>query len=157
MSELTNEQFKEAVGRFATGVAVVTAVTPSGPAGFTCQSLTSLSLTPLLVSFSAASAGNTWGTMRGGTTFAVNVLGDEQAGLAKQFATSGIDKFAGVDWTPGHHGDPVLANALSVIEGTVVSVTVAGDHDVIVLAVTRTTHRDGEPLLYFQGEFRTLA
>lgn len=154
---MTAQLLKDMASRYPTGVVVVTANSESGPAGFTAQTFTSLSLEPPLVSFAVATAGRSWAKMSGATVFAVNVLADDQESVAQQFATSGIDKFAGIEWTTGPLGAPLLTGALSSVEGECVSRTTYGDHDLIVLAARHVTHRDGQPLVYFHRLFRTLA
>ncbi|HEV2427211.1 MAG TPA: flavin reductase family protein, partial [Acidimicrobiales bacterium] len=96
--------YRRVVGHFATGVAVVTAATGEGPAGFTCQSFGSLSLEPVLITFSAASGGRSWPRVRDVGVVGVSILAEGQEPLARAFATSGADKFAGAPWTPGPAG-----------------------------------------------------
>jgi len=148
--------FRDVLGRFATGVAVVTTSSEEGPAGLTCQSLVALSLEPPLISFAVTSNGSSWSRMRTSTHFAVSVLSAAQEGLATQFATSGIDKFAGVSVTASTAGDPLLDGAIAHIEVEVVDVRTYGDHDLVVAHVTKLSSFDGEPTLFFRGAFREL-
>jgi flavin reductase (DIM6/NTAB) family NADH-FMN oxidoreductase RutF len=145
------------MGRFATGVVVVTGITPGGESlGFTCQSFVPLSIEPMLVSFAAGSAGKTWARMRELDQLAISVLSDTQQEVAAQFAVSGADKYAGVDWVPASNGAPLLTGALAHISGRVVERIEQGDHVVVVLSVEQLEGFDGEPLLYFRSEFRHL-
>jgi 3-hydroxy-9,10-secoandrosta-1,3,5(10)-triene-9,17-dione monooxygenase reductase component len=148
--------YKEVVGRFATGVAVVSAATPDGPAGFTCQTFGSLSLTPMLITFSAHSAGHSWPRVRDVGRVGVSVLAEGQGDVARVFATSGADKFAGVAWSPGADGAPLLEGALAHFEGRILGVTTHGDHDQVVATVDRALSHPGRPLLYYRGEFTHL-
>ena len=84
------------LGHFASGVTVVTALTADGPAGFTCQSFSSLSLDPPLVAFAPARTSRTWPALRAIGRFCVNVLAEGQDDVSQNFARSGADKFAGV-------------------------------------------------------------
>jgi 3-hydroxy-9,10-secoandrosta-1,3,5(10)-triene-9,17-dione monooxygenase reductase component len=145
--------FKAAMSHFATGVAVVTASTDSGPAGFTCQSFGSLSLTPPMVSFAARVSGSSWPRIRAVATVAINVLRAGHEEIALAFATSDIDKFASVRHAPGKSGAPVLADALMVLEGEIVSTVTHGDHDVAVVMVQHASVTDGEPLIYFRRQY----
>jgi len=149
--------FKEALAHFATGVAVVTADTPQGPAGFTCQSFGSLSLTPPLVIFAARTGGTSWPRIRMAEAVAVNVLRADQREVAVAFATSDIDKFAGVLHRPGRTGPPILDGALMVLEGRIASVVSHGDHDVAVVEVEHASAADGEPLVYFRRQYGTFS
>jgi len=145
--------YKSVVGHFATGVAVVTAATDDGPAGFTCQTFGSLSLEPMLITFSAHSAGHSWPRVRDVGRIGVSVLADDQEELARVFATSGVDKFAGARWSPGPAGSPMIDGALAHFEGRLLGVTTHGDHDQAVAAVDYAAGHPGRPLLYYRGDF----
>jgi flavin reductase (DIM6/NTAB) family NADH-FMN oxidoreductase RutF len=150
------DELKEMASRYPTGVVVITARGPHGPAGFTAQTFVSLSLEPPLVSFAVASEGKSWATMRDATHFGVNVLRADQAELAVQFATSGIDKYDGVSWRPGPDGSPLLEGALAWLEGERVAESRYGDHDVVVLSAAHVEYGEGEPLIYHRRGFRSL-
>ena len=149
--------FKEVLGHFATGLVVVTAETPDGPAGFTCQTFGSLSLEPPLVLFAATSSGASWGRVRQAPVVAINVLAAEQEPRARLFATSGADKFADQGARRGPGGSPLLEGALAHLEGRVSAISAHGDHDICVVAVDFVEARAGHPLIYFRGGFAELA
>src|SRR5438270_13507717 len=109
---------RSVLGRFCTGVTIITAVDGAdGPAGFTCQSFASLSLDPPLVSFSVARTSRSWPRIRRSGAFCANILSADQEGLCRRFATSGVDKFSGVDWHPGPAtGSPPLNGSLAWVE-----------------------------------------
>lgn len=155
MSHLSDAALRETLGHFASGVTVVTGLGANGPAGFTCQSFTSLSLSPPLVLFAVSRGSSSWPQVRDGVVVAINVLAEDQELVARTFATKGIDRFAEVPHAPGANGAPVLSGALAVIEGTVHDVHTHGDHDVVVVAVTSLMSRSGEPLVYFRSGFGT--
>ena len=157
VSSLEIAHFKEVLGHFATGVAVVTAMTPDGPAGFTSQTFGSLSLEPMLVSFAASNTGRSWSRVHPIGLVAVNVLSDAQESLARVFATPGIDKFEGVAWSPAPRGSPLLEGALAHLEGEILSISSHGDHDVAVVGVDFAVSHAGRPLLYYRGGFGGLA
>jgi 3-hydroxy-9,10-secoandrosta-1,3,5(10)-triene-9,17-dione monooxygenase reductase component len=145
---------REVMGHFASGIVVVTAAGPDGPLGFTCQSFTSLSLDPALISFSPARTSSTWPRIRAAGAFCVNVLSADQQDLSAGFARSGADKFAGVAWSPGPEGAPVLDGTCAWIGCTLWREYDGGDHTIAIGRVrglgadaTRT------PLLYHRGRY----
>jgi len=154
VSYLEIAHFKEVLGHFVTGVVVVTALTDDGPAGFTCQTFGSLSLEPMLISFAAGTNGSSWSRIRAGRQVALNILSSEQETLARLFAQSGIDKFAGVGWSAEElAGAPLLDGALAHLSGEIVSITTHGDHDVVVVQVHHAISHPGDPLVYYRGGF----
>ncbi|WP_340385329.1 flavin reductase family protein [Streptomyces sp. SS7] len=151
-------EFRRVLGNFASGVTVVTAATPDGPAGFACQSFSSLSLDPPLVAFMVGRTSTTWPRIAHAGAFCVNVLAAHQATLCRAFAVSGADKFAGVpyDAAPAS-GSPRLAGALAWIDCAVHAVHTGGDHLIVVgrvNALGSTPAADTErPLLFHRGRF----
>jgi 3-hydroxy-9,10-secoandrosta-1,3,5(10)-triene-9,17-dione monooxygenase reductase component len=152
--DLTPERLRHVLGHFASGLAVITAATGHGPAGFTCQSFASLSLDPALVTFSPARTSSTWPLLRQAGRFTVNILPAGHRHLAAQFARSGADKFAGVDYTSSPLGNPVLDQALAWVDCELHEEYDGGDHTIVVGAVRALGARDGaEPLLFFKGAY----
>ena len=149
--------FRDALSRFATGVAFVTAAPDGEPAGLIVNSLASVSLEPPLVSFGPSRTSLTWSRMRRAGRFAVNVLGSHHEGFAKRAAPAGADRFAGLDWRPGQGGAPLLSDALASIECEIVAEHAAGDHWIVVGQVDHLrTMPNAAPLLFFAGQFGTL-
>src|SRR5919198_2208859 len=118
--------FRDALGRFATGVAFITAAVDGEPTGLIVDSLTSVSLNPPLVAFTPARASLTWGRMRRTGRFGVNVLGMQHEGFAKRVAPAGADHFADIDWVLGPGGAPLLTDALATLECEIVAEHPAG-------------------------------
>ncbi len=147
--------FRETLGHYPTGVAVVTAVTNDGtPAGMVVGTFCSVSLDPPLIAFFPATDSNSFAYLRTAPAFCVNVLASDQELLCRQFATGGADKFDGVHWRSGPLGSPILEDAVSWIECTFEDIRETGDHYIVVgrvqeLAVARSTL----PLLFFQGGY----
>ena len=114
-------RMREVLGHFASGVTVVTAVTGSGPIGFTCQAFSSLSLDPPLVVFAPARTSRTWPRLRDIGRFCVNVLAEDQTALSQTFARKGTDKFAGVPVGVHFHDTRGTgqANALAAVQAGV--------------------------------------
>ena len=145
--------YRSVLGHFASGVTIVTAMTSSGPVGFTCQSFSSLSLDPPLIWIAPATSSSTWPLIDRVGAFTVNVLGADQETLAREFARSGADKFAGIGYDLGVTGAPRIHGTLAQIDCTVWSVAEAGDHYSVVGAVAGLASAHGLPLLFFRGGF----
>lgn len=153
-SDLAPRRLRDIFGTFATGLTVITSATDNGPAGFTCQSFSSLSLEPALVTFSPARTSSTWPLLRKAGSFTVNILPAEHQHLAGQFARSGADKFAGVSHAASPLGNPVLDDALAWIDCELHAEYDGGDHTIVVAAVRHLSARqDAEPLLFFKGRY----
>lgn len=155
-------EFRRVLGAFASGVTVITAPAAgpdTGPAGFACQSFTSLSLDPPLVAFMVGRASTTWPRIARAGVFCVNVLAAGQGPLCRAFAASGTDKFAGVPHTPAPHtGSPRLPSALAWIDCTIHAVHTGGDHLIVVgrvegLGTEGPEGAEGAPLLFHRGRF----
>lgn len=149
---------RDAMGCFATGVTIVTALDTSGtPAGLTANSFTSVSLDPPLLLVCVANTAGTAPILRNATHFGVNVLQIGQQPASNRFATRGEDRFANLPWAPGQTGVPLLGSSLVSFECQRESLHEAGDHFILVGRVVRAQfepHRD--PLLYFRGKYRRL-
>jgi len=153
VSSIDTTRFKEVLGHFVTGVAVVTAATPDGPVGFTCQTFGALSLDPTLISFSAVSASHSWPKARDVGVVGVNILSNDQESIARVFGKPGPDKFAGVEWSPAPSGAPLIDGALAHLEGRIEFVTTQGDHDIVVVSVAYARSNQGAPLIFYRGGF----
>lgn len=115
-SPLDVRDFKTVLGRFCTGVTVITARAQDGPVGFTCQSFSALSLEPPAVCFCPARTSTSWPRLREVGRFCVNILALDQQEICGQLARSGTDKFAGVDWEPSPNGSPRLAGTIAWLD-----------------------------------------
>ena len=149
--------FRDALGRFATGVALVTAAPGGDPAGLIVNSLTSVSLEPPLILFCPSRSSATWSRMRRAGRFAVNVLGRDFEAFVARAAAPGSDRFAGVTWTPGRGGAPLLTDALASFECTIAGEHPGGDHWIVVGRVDELHLRPArDPLIFFEGGFHGL-
>ena len=150
-------QFRDVLGRFASGVTVVTSTSGGEPVGMTCQSFSSVSLDPPLVLFVPAKTSRAWPLIQRSGRFCVNFLGAGQAELSNQMASRGVDKFAGLEWTASAAtGSPVLPGTLGHVDCTIHAVHEAGDHVVVIGRVLELAGSEvAEPLLFFQGAYRT--
>jgi 3-hydroxy-9,10-secoandrosta-1,3,5(10)-triene-9,17-dione monooxygenase reductase component len=153
MTMISPAAYRAALGHFASGVIVVTGLHDDGPAGLTCQSFFSLSLTPPLIAIAVSTSSASWPRIEQSGSFCANVLTADQAEVCQSFARSGTDKFAGVAWTPGATGAPRLAMSHAWIDCKIEAVHAAGDHLLAIGAVCDLATGAGSPLLFYRGEF----
>lgn len=149
---------RDVAGTFATGVTVVTTRTAAGLFGCTANAVTSLSLDPPLMLVCLDRSTNTHPQLLDARAFAINVIRAERGAeeLCRTFAGKGEDKFAGVEWREGSTGCPLLAAALSYLECELDGTYEGGDHTIFVGRVVSAEVREGEPLLFYRGQFTTL-
>jgi 3-hydroxy-9,10-secoandrosta-1,3,5(10)-triene-9,17-dione monooxygenase reductase component len=148
-----------ALSHFGSGLTIITGMTDDGPIGFTCQSFSSLSLDPPLVTFSPSRTSTTWPLIRPLETFAINVLADGQTDVSNQFARSGTDKFRDVDWRPGQFGAPLIAGSLVTFDCRVWSEYDGGDHTIVaaeVIGAEVDADSARGPLLYYKSSYVSL-
>lgn len=148
------DSFRQAMGCFTTGVTVVTTLDDQGnPVGLTVNSFNSVSLSPPMVLWSLAGESPNLPAFSSHRAFAVNILALDQIGLCRQFASPAPDRFRQVDWSPGLHGVPVLANTVASLECINIQQIPGGDHQIFLGEVIHVSSSDALPLLYSQGRF----
>jgi len=152
-------KFRDALGRFSTGVTIVTGRDAHGePVGMTASSFTSVSLDPPLVLFCPARSADSFGVLASGGPFVINVLSEEQQALSNRFARSSADKWRDLEFDTWETGAPVLRECLANLECTTHAVHDGGDHALVVGRVQRLGYvAAGRPLLYFSGNYANLA
>jgi 3-hydroxy-9,10-secoandrosta-1,3,5(10)-triene-9,17-dione monooxygenase reductase component len=153
-TEQQSRKFRDVLGRFCTGVTVVTSMSQGEPVGMTCQSFSSVSLDPPLVLFCPAKSSRAWPRMQRAGFFCVNLLSHDQLELSNGFAAKGADKFDGVSWRRSATGAPLLDGVLGWVDCTIYAVHEAGDHYVVIgrvmdLGVEEAPH----PLLFYRGRY----
>ena len=147
-------EYRAVLGRFATGVTIMTARAPGGlQVGVTANSFNTVSLDPPLILWSLALRAPSLSVFRNQDHFAVNILAHDQRDLALRFARPSDDKFAGVDFRPGIGGAPLLEGAMAHIECQVAHRYPGGDHEIIVGHVLRMEGSDRQPLVFHCGKF----
>lgn len=153
--DFSTAEFRQALGMFATGVTIVTARASNGQLiWLTANSFNSVSLSPPLVLWSLSRAAGSMAAFRAGSHYAINILSAEQQDLARQFATRDIDRFAGVAFSSGVGGAPVLEGVAASFECFNRSRYEEGDHVIFVGEVERCSHRDNaSPLLFHGGRY----
>ena len=154
---VTPNTFRDLLGRFTTGVTVITTTSPAGvPVGMTANSVTSVSLDPPLLLVCVDRASTMHEAMHHASGFTINVLADDQEELSRQFAGSHVDRFQGIAHRTGANGAPILDDVLSHIECETHAQIEAGDHTIFLGRVTGGSSREGGPLVYYRGAYRTL-
>lgn len=157
-SAFDKRSFRNALGTFATGVAVVTTRTADGvEVGLTVNSFNSVSLDPPLVLWSLASHLPVRPALEACEHYAVNILADDQQWLSQRFASRDADKFVGVAYESGIDGTPLLLGCCARFECRNVQRHPGGDHLIFVSEVVRFDRFDRDPLLFFSGAYRRLA
>ncbi|MDO9094604.1 MAG: flavin reductase family protein [Rubrivivax sp.] len=154
---MDSRQLRSALGRFTTGVTVVTCCDAQGRfVGLTANSFNALSLEPPLVLWSLRSASPSMAAFEAAPRFAVNVLAEAQVELSRRFASRTEDRFAEGVWALGEHGAPVLAGSAAVFECETVSHQVAGDHRLFIGQVLACQEAALPPLVFQAGHYRLL-
>jgi 3-hydroxy-9,10-secoandrosta-1,3,5(10)-triene-9,17-dione monooxygenase reductase component len=156
-NELGPDELRQALGRFVTGVTIVTCRDEHGePVGLTANSFNALSLDPPLVLWSLRQASSTIAAFTNASHFAVNVLAADQVDLSRRFARPSSAKFDEGAWTDGQGGAPLLAGCVAVFECRRRSHHAAGDHVLFIGEVERIGGTADTPLVYHAGHYRTL-
>ena len=145
--------FRQVIGRFMSGVVVITAAHAGERRGMTVSAISSLSLDPPMIVACLNAASATQETVRRAGAFAVNVLAEHQEHLAALFARPGPDPFDQVGSHPGLTGAPILADTLAVLECRIAQEVRGGSHRVLLADVVAATAGEGSPLAYFRGRF----
>ena len=160
MIQDSGHAFRQAAGRFASGVTVVTTSASEGAYGVTVSSFASLSLNPLLVTVSISRSSQLVEHVRTVQAFAVSVLASDQQHVASYFATSGRRPepagFSTVSTIVQQTGAPIIEGCLSWFDCTLEDILPGGDHEILVGRVAAAGGRTGEPLVYWAGEYRGL-
>jgi flavin reductase (DIM6/NTAB) family NADH-FMN oxidoreductase RutF/DNA-binding MarR family transcriptional regulator len=148
--------FRNALGQFPTGVAVVTATHDGYPIGMTANSFSSVSLAPPLVSWSVAKSSPNHDPFVATEAFAVHFLGADHRDLALRFGSRGADKFAGLTHASGETGAPLIEGLAPIFECRAWARYPGGDHTILVGEVVRMVERNHEPLLFHSGQLRRI-
>ncbi|MBV9002496.1 MAG: flavin reductase family protein [Solirubrobacterales bacterium] len=148
--------FRQTLGRFATGVVLLTASIDGVPLGLVVNSFSSVSLHPPLVSFCVTRASLTWRRMRPVRRFGINVLAAHHADYVRRAAPPGADRFTDIEYRHSAAGTPILADAVAFIECKLEDEHEAGDHLIALGRAEELLHNSGhEPLLFWNGSYGT--
>ena len=158
---LDQETFRNAMSCFATGVTVITVDYEGEVQGMTANAFSSVSLDPLLVLVCVDQRARTHAHLHARKRFGINVLSENQRAISEHYAQPDRDparaeEEAGARFDRTPHGTPVLHGALAYLECRLQSSRDAGDHTIFIAEVEDVVVRGGRPLLYFQGQYRTI-
>jgi flavin reductase (DIM6/NTAB) family NADH-FMN oxidoreductase RutF len=157
MTHVQPNALREAMARFPTGVTVVTATGPAGPAGATANAVASLSLEPPMMLAALDLGSRTLVAVEHVRAFGINVLAGDQADVAHRFSTKDphAEKWDGVAWTE-RSGGPMIEGSAIWLACELADVHEGGDHSIVTGLVTDLEAGEGEPLLFLGGEYRPL-
>jgi flavin reductase (DIM6/NTAB) family NADH-FMN oxidoreductase RutF len=151
------DEFRAALGRFASGVTVVTTRDAAGRFhGITVSAFCSVSLEPPLVLICIEKATASHYALEESGIFIVNILDRSQQFLSEHFALQLLEKFEGIAYRPGMEGIPILDDALVSLECRVTQICDGGDHSIYIAEVENAEIKDGSPLVYFHGNYREI-
>ena len=157
MTEEDVLDLRQALGRFATGVAVVTCRGAKGPCGITANSFSSVSLEPPLVLWNIAKVSHSLRAYLDAEYFAINVLAAGQQELSSHFAQSDHTVFNGIDYDTSDRGVPLLSDSVARFECRTHQVHDCGDHYIIVGEVDSYRSNEREPLLFYNGRYASVS
>jgi len=156
LPEIDQREFRQALGKFATGVTIITAEVGGKKVGMTANSFSSLSLDPPLVLWSLRRSSTNFEDFLAATHFAVNVLSGAQIELSQRFARSSPDKFVGVAHEVGIGRSPIFGDAAAIFECSTEAFQDGGDHVIMIGRVLSVTRNDHSPLAFADGRYSAL-
>ena len=145
---------RQVMGRFATGVTLLTTRFDEGVLGMTANAVMSLSLEPPLVVVSVDKKNSMHECVMRGKCFALNMLRADQEEISRRFAMSGPKDFSGLRLTAAETGAPILVDAIAYVDCKLVEILPGGDHDMFVGEPIAGEVREGEPLIFYGGDYR---
>ncbi len=154
---IDTDDFRSLLGRFASGVTVVTTVDAEGhDYGMTVSAFSSVSLDPPLVLTCIAKDASVYAAFEAAPNFVINVLAEGQEALSRRFAGPIWDRFAGIGYSRAENGAAILSDVLAWLEARVIARHDAGDHLILVAQVERGELNEHRPLLYYRGGYARL-
>ena len=155
---LESRELRNALGRFVTGVCLITTVSETQePLGMTANSFSSVSLDPPLVLWSLQNNSDVYACFASPRYFAINILSSEQQAYSNQYAKKGQHLLQSAHFRPGKYGAPIIRHALATFECELYATHDGGDHRIIVGRITDMHQRPtGEPLVFYSGGYHEL-
>ena len=144
---------RQIMGRFATGVTLLTTRFDEDISGMTANAVMSLSLQPPRIVVAVDKRNSMHKCLTQGKCFAVNVLQADQEEISRRFAASGPKDFSGLELTLAETGAPILVDALAFVDCRLVEILPGGDHDMFIGEPVAGETRDGEPLIFYGGKY----
>ena len=155
--DIDGRELRDALGRFATGVCVITTMDSQKPVGMTVNSFASVSLDPPLVLWSLQNSSEMYDVFASPGHFAINILSKDQQALSDLYAKKGDHLLEHEHYRIGKYGSPIIRNALTTLECKLETSYEGGDHQIIIGRVCDMhTRPTGKPLLFFSGTYREL-
>ncbi len=154
---ISSDEFRSTLSRFACGVTIVTTKNGTGALfGITVSAFSSVSLDPPLILICVDRSAASHDPLLESGIFAVNLLNVEQVAMSQRFASPIEGKFDGLEFTLGEFGLPLLSGCIANLECRVRNTADGGDHTVFIAEVQTASVADGDPLLYFRGDYRAV-
>lgn len=148
------QDLRHAFGRFPTGIAVITAIDEQGkPYGLTINSFVSVSLSPPVLSWNVMHNTRAHEVISQAKQFAVHILSSEQQAISTQMTGAIEQRFDGLSYQVNQQGLPIIQGCLAVFECQRHSQISIGDHDIVLGSIDNYEYQQGEPLLYWQGNY----
>ena len=155
---VSKEEFRAALGHFASSVTVITLKGEDGGVyGLTVSAFSSLSLNPPLVLICIEKNASLHPHLREGSYFGVNILAEDQEMISRRFASKEPDRFSGIGYVRAANASPLIDGALAHLECRITAAYPGGDHTIFVAEVESTGLKEGRPLTYFRGGYNRLA
>ena len=145
---------RRVMGRFATGVTLLTTQFDEGVLGMTANAVMSLSLEPPLIVVAVDKKNSMHERLTQGKCFALNMLRADQEEISRRFAISGPKDFSGLGLTVAETGAPILVDAIAFVDCKLVEILPGGDHGMFIGEPVAGEIRDGDPLIFYNGEYR---
>ena len=156
-NSFTQQEFRNALGGFATGITIITALGKNGQkVGMTANSFNSVSLTPPLILWSIGKNTNCFEDFMAADAFAVHVLAEDQQDLSNLFATTGIDRFADLECSEGLSGVPILPHYSVCFQCKMAKQYDGGDHIIMTGEVVQFDDNGLQPLVFYRGNYHNL-
>lgn len=152
------DEFKAAVGKYPTGITIISTTYKGKLYGFTANSFTSVSLEPALISFCLSIKAGSFDAFINSKYFVVNILSSDQSEIATRFSSSVADKFQNIDYTKNDEGVPIISHVLSSIECEKYNQIESGDHCIFIGKALKTTinKNNKSSLVYYGKSYRAL-
>lgn len=152
-----SKEQRRIMGKFATGVTVISTVVGGETWGMTANAVTSLSLDPPLVLVAIVRDSQSHEKVKQAGCFAMNILSADQEEISNRYAFSGPKDFSGLPTETAETGAPILSGAIGYVDCRLVEILPGGDHDIFIGEIVAGDANDGQPLLYFDGGYKKLS
>lgn len=154
--EFNQQEFRNTLSQFATGVTIITASDDLGdPIGITVSSFNSVSMDPPLILWSLAKNAYSLPCFQNTEYFNIHILSSDQEDMSNRFSSPGTDKFNNIDYQNGRKNTPILGDCAALLECRSKHQYDGGDHIIFVGEVLSHSHSAKIPLVFHQGQYAT--